>query len=94
MRKLTTNRTASPFWPFRTTLIRKYQKEKNWTGVELARRFKRMREPFGVIDQFLLTVSFEDECGTLKLLAVEDKDLSQLGFVTVAAGEDGDVFFG
>ena len=92
MRQLTTNYQNPephwPFWPYRTTLIRKHQKERTWTVVELARRFKRMRQPFGMIDQFLLTVGFEDECETLTLLGVEEQNLTQLGLVAV--GEDGD----
>ena len=42
MRKLTTDHVNPephwPFWPYRTTLIRKYQKERTWTVVELSRR--------------------------------------------------------
>ena len=30
-----------------------------------------LRNPFGMIDQFLLTIGFEDECETLMILVVE-----------------------
>ena len=59
-----------PYWHYRTTLIRKYQKDRTWTVVELSRKFKDMRQPFGMIDQFLITVGFEDECESLTLLGV------------------------
>ena len=51
-----------------------------------------MREPFPMIDQFLLTSGFEDECESLTLLGVEDQTLLQLGLVAV--GDEGDVIFG
>ena len=81
-----------PFWPYRTTLIRKHQKGRAWTVVELSRKFKDMRNPFGMIDQFLLTIGFEDECETLTLLGVEPQSLLDLGLVVV--DESGDVVFG
>ena len=81
-----------PFWPYRTTLIRKHQKGRAWTVVELSRKFKDMRHPFGMIDQFLLTIGFEDECETLTLLGVEPQSLLDLGLVVV--DESGDVVFG
>eukprot|EP00435_Cladocopium_sp_Y103_P036519 s730_g9.t1 len=71
-----------PFWPYRTTLIRKFQKDRPWTVVELSRKFKDTRQPFGMIDQFLLTIGFEDECESLTLLGL------------VAVDEGGDVVFG
>ena len=42
--------------------IRKHQMDKTWTVVELSTGFKDMRQPFGMINQFLLSVGFEDEC--------------------------------
>jgi hypothetical protein len=51
-----------------------------------------MRHPFGMIDQFLLTIGFEDECETLTLLGVEPQSLLDLGLVVV--DESGDVVFG
>ena len=48
-----------------------------------------MREPFGMIDRFLLTIGFEDECEALTILGVEQQTLLQLGFVAV--GDEGDV---
>ena len=64
-----------PFWPYRTTLIRKHQKGRAWTVVELSRKFNYMKYPFGMIDQFLLTIGFEDECETLTPLGVEPQSL-------------------
>ena len=44
-----------PFWPYRTTLIRKHHKDKTWTGVvELSRKIKGRLEPFGMIINFFL----------------------------------------
>ena len=95
-RTLTTNfidpGQSWPFWPHRTTLIRKYQKDRPWTVVELSRKFQDMRNPFGMIDQFLLTIGFEDECESLTLLGVEPQTLLDLGLVVV--DESGDVVFG
>ena len=51
--------------------------------MELSRRFKTIRDPFQMIDQFLLIIGFEDECGSLTLLGVEDQTLLQLGLVAV-----------
>ena len=45
-----------------------------------------------MIDQFLLTIGFEDECESLMLLGVEDQTVLQLGLVAV--GDEGDVVFG
>ena len=95
-RTLTTNfidpGQSWPFWPYRTTLIRKDQKDRPWTVVELSRKFQDMRNPFGMIDQFLLTIGFEDECESLTLLGVEPQTLLDLGLVVV--DESGDVVFG
>jgi hypothetical protein len=44
-----------------------------------------------MIDQFLLTVGFEDECECLTLLGVEPQTLLELGLVAVDEG--GDVIF-
>ena len=60
--------------------------------VELSRKFQDMRNPFGMIDQFLLTIGFEDECESLTLLGVEPQTLLDLGLVVV--DESGDVVFG
>ena len=60
-----------PYWHYRTTLFRKYQKDRTWTAVELSRKFKDMRQPFGMMDQFLITVGFEDECESLTLHGVQ-----------------------
>jgi hypothetical protein len=60
LKKLTTNfvnpEPQWPFWPYRTTLIRKHQKDKAWTVVvvELSRKIKGRREPFGMIFNFFL----------------------------------------
>eukprot|EP00435_Cladocopium_sp_Y103_P067671 s701_g30.t1 len=81
-----------PFWPYRTTLIRKFQKDRPRTVVELSRKCKDMRKPFGMIDQFLLTIGFEDECESLTLLGVEPQTLLEMGLVAV--DESGDVVFG
>jgi hypothetical protein len=47
MKTITTNfvdpEGVWPFWPYRTTLIRKFQKDRPWTVVELSRKFKDMR---------------------------------------------------
>ena len=47
MKTITTNFVGPegvwPFWPYRTTLIRKFQKDRPWTVVELSRKFKDMR---------------------------------------------------
>ena len=51
-----------------------------------------LRNPFGMIDQFLLTIGFEDECETLMILVVETQSLLDLGLVVV--DEAGDVIFG
>ena len=73
-----------PYWPYRTTLIRKYQGEsRHWTAVEVSERYMRKRDPFGMIDRFLLTVGFDAECETLTFLGVQphtlqDWDLLQL----------------
>ena len=45
-----------------------------------------MREPFGMIDQFLLKICFEDECESLTVLGVEMQTL--LGFSFVACGDE------
>ena len=96
LRKLTTDYVDPtgvwPFWPYRTTLIRKFQKDKPWKVVELSRKFSDMRNPYGMIDQFLLTIGFEDECESLTLLGVETQTLLDLGLVVV--DEAGDVVFG
>ena len=50
------------------TLIRKHQGEgKHWTVVEVSSKFMDRRSPFGVSDQFLLTIGFEADCETLTL---------------------------
>ena len=49
--------------------------------VELSRKVQDMRNPFGMIDQFLLTIKFEDECESLTLLGVEPQTLLDLGLV-------------
>ena len=95
MKTITTNfvdpEGVWPFWPYRTTLIRKFQRDRPWTVVELSRKFKDMRQPYGMIDQFLLTIGFEDECECLTLLGVEPQTLLELGLVAVDEG--GDVIF-
>eukprot|EP00435_Cladocopium_sp_Y103_P051799 s2915_g16.t1 len=45
-----------------------------------------------MIDQFLLTIGFEDECESLTLLGVEPQTLLELGLVV--GDEAGDVVFG
>ena len=96
LKSLTTNYVDPsrvwPFWSYRTTLIRKYQKGKPWKVVELSRKMSDLRHPFGMIDQFLLTIGFEDECETLTMPGVETQTLLDLGLVVV--DEAGDVIFG
>ena len=48
-----------------------------------------MREPRGMINQFLLRIGFEDECETLTLLGLKEQTLSDLNLVAV--GDEGDV---
>ena len=79
------------YWPYRTTLIRKYQEDRAWTVVELSAKYMDKRNPFSMIDQFLLTIGFESECETLTLLGVEPLELTDLGLIEVDAG--GDVVF-
>ena len=72
------------YWPYRTTLIRKYQGEsREWTPVEVSAKFMRKPDPFGMINQFLLTVGFDAECETLTFLGVQEHTLSDLGLVAV-----------
>ena len=59
---------------------------------EFSRNFQEMRNPCGMIDKFLLTIGFEDECESLTLLGVEPQTLLDLGLVVV--DESGDVVFG
>ena len=81
------------YWPYRTTLIRKHQGEdKHWTVVEVSSKFMDRRSPFGMIDQFLLTIGFDADCETLTLIGVEPHTLLDLGLVAV--NEAGDVMFG
>ena len=42
-----------------------------------------MSNPFGMIDKFLLTIGFEDECESLTLLGVETQTMLDLGLVVV-----------
>ena len=77
-----------PYWHYRTTLIRKYQKDRTWTVVELFIKFKDVRQPFGMFDQFLITVGFEDECVSLTLLGVQPQRLLELGLVMTDDGGD------
>ena len=79
------------YWPFRTTLIRKYQGEsRDWTVVEVSERFMRKPDPFGMIDRFLLlTVGFDAECETLTFLGVQQHTLQEVGLTVV--DESGDV---
>jgi hypothetical protein len=79
---------VSPYWHYRTTLIRKYQKDRTWTVVELSRKFKDIRQPFGMFDQFLITVGFECECESLTLLGVQPQTLLELGLVMTDGGGD------
>ena len=68
------------YWPYRTTLIRKHQGEdKHWTVVEVSSKFMDRRSPFGMIDQFLLTIGFDADCETLTLIGVEPHTLLDLG---------------
>ena len=53
------------FWPYRTAVIRKFQEVRPWTVAEFSRNFQEMRHPCGMIDKFLLTIGFEDECVNL-----------------------------
>ena len=80
------------FWPYRTAVIRKFQEVRPWTVAEFSRNFQEMRNPCGMIDKFLLTIGFEDECESLTLLGVEPQTLLDLGLVVV--DESGDVVFG
>ena len=77
-----------PYWHYRTTLIRKCQKDRTWTVVELSRKFKDIRQPFGMFDQFLITVGFECECESLTLLGVQPQTLLELGLVMTDGGGD------
>ena len=43
----------------------------------------RKRDPFGMIDRFLLTVGFDAECETLTFLGVQPHTLQDLGLVAV-----------
>jgi hypothetical protein len=71
-----------PYWPYRTTLIRKYQGEsRQWTVVELSAKFMDKRYPFGMIDQFLITIGFDVDCETLTFLGVAPHSLLDLGLV-------------
>ena len=79
---------VSPYWHYRTTLIRKCQKDRTWTVVELSRKFKDIRQPFGMFDQFLITVGFECECESLTLLGVQPQTLLELGLVMTDGGGD------
>ena len=80
------------YWPYRTTLIRKHQGEdKHWTVVEVSSKFRDRRSPFGMIDQFLLTIGYDADCETLTLIGVEPHTLLDLGLVAV--NEAGDVMF-
>eukprot|EP00435_Cladocopium_sp_Y103_P016755 s3453_g4.t1 len=87
IRKLTTSfvdpRDVWPFWPYRTIFIRTFQKDRPWKVVELSRKFSDLRNPSGMIDLFLLTIGFEDECESLTLLGVEPQTLLDLGLVVV-----------
>ena len=78
------------YWPYRTTLIRKHQGEdRHWTVVEVSAKFMDRRSPFGMIDQFLLTIGFDADCETLT--RVEPQTLLDFGLVVV--NESGDVMF-
>ena len=77
-----------PYWHYRTTLFRKYQKDRTWTVVELFKKFKDMHQPFGVIDRFLITILFEDECEPVTLYGVQPPTLLELGFVMIDDGGD------
>eukprot|EP00435_Cladocopium_sp_Y103_P067737 s576_g30.t1 len=82
------------YWPYRTTLIRKYPGEdRHWTVVEVSAKFMEKRSPSGMIDQFLPTIGFdfEADCETLTLLEMEPHTLLDLGLVVV--NESGDVMF-
>eukprot|EP00435_Cladocopium_sp_Y103_P027217 s1403_g6.t1 len=80
------------YWPYRTTLIRKHQGEsRHWTVVEVSAKFMDKRSPFGMIDQFLLTIGFDSDCESLTMLGVEPHTLLDLGLVVV--NESGDVVF-
>ena len=57
---------------------------------ERSRKFKDMRQPFGMIDQFLITVGFEDGCESLTLHGVQPPTLWELGFVMI---DDGGMFY-
>ena len=82
-----------PYWPYRTTLIRKHQGEsRQWTVEELSAKFMDKRYPFGMIDQFLITVGFDADCEALTFLGVEPHLLLDLGLVGV--DEAGDEIFG
>ena len=59
--------------------------------VEVSSKFMDRRSPFGMIDQFLLTTSFDADCETLTLIGVEPHTLLVLGLVAV--NEAGDVMF-
>ena len=68
--------TWGKHWPYRTTLIRKHQGEdRQWTVVEVSTKFMEKRSPFGMIDQFLLTIGFDAGCETLTILGVEPQTL-------------------
>jgi hypothetical protein len=57
-------------------LIRKHQGEdRQWTVVEVSTKFMEKRSPFGMIDQFLLTIGFDAGCETLTILGVEPQTL-------------------
>ena len=79
-----------PYWPYCATLIRKQQGEsRHWTVVELSAKFMDKRYPFGMIDQFLITVDFDADCEALASLGVEPRTL----LVAVVVDESGDVIF-
>ena len=54
--------------------------------MELSRKFKDIRQPFGMFDQFLITVGFECECESLTLLGVQPQTLLELGLVMTDDG--------
>ena len=97
LRTLTTNfidpGQSWPFWPYRTTPHQKVSEGQTLDcRLNSLASSKNMRNPFGMIDQFLLTIGFEDECESLTLLGVEPQTLLDLGLVVV--DESCDVVFG
>ena len=71
------------YWPYRTTLIRKRQGEdRNWLLVELAQKYMEKDDPFGPIEECLITMGGL-ECEVLTVLGVREHGIEEIGnFVT------------